>query len=216
MPSNRRSSLVGLLAALVLLASACGGQEGNTPTTVVATPTMPAVTPTAPSGAMTPASSSTRAPERTVVATATPRVGTTQVAAATPTAFERRAIELINERRAENGLAPLEMDESLNRAADRYAETMARTDTMSHTGPAGSTPEMRVEEAGYTDWRFIAENVAAGQPTPEEVVTGWMDSEHHRENILAEQATEIGVGYSENPDSQLRHFWVMNVGAPQQ
>ena len=40
---------------------------------------------------------------------------------------------------------------------------------------------------------MAAENIAAGQRTPEEVVESWMNSPGHRANILGD-CKELGVG----------------------
>lgn len=45
------------------------------------------------------------------------------------------------------------------------------------------------------EWRAYAENIAAGQATPEAVMRTWMNSTGHRANILDPRFTDIGVGY---------------------
>jgi uncharacterized protein YkwD len=44
-------------------------------------------------------------------------------------------------------------------------------------------------------YRCAGENIAMGYQTPDAVVEAWIDSEGHRENILNENFTQIGVGY---------------------
>ena len=50
------------------------------------------------------------------------------------------------------------------------------------------------------------ENIAWGQKTPEEVVTGWMNSSGHRANILSSKFTFIGVGVYRSSSGRL--YWV--------
>jgi uncharacterized protein YkwD len=60
---------------------------------------------------------------------------------------------------------------------------------------------------------MIGENLAAGQTSPEQVVTQWMNSPGHRENMLQERFTEVGVGLREGGDYGL--YWVLEFGYPQ-
>ena len=69
---------------------------------------------------------------------------------------------------------------------------MADHDKMTHDGSDGSTPAERVERAGY-HYQTTGENVAQGQKTCEEVIRAWMNSPHHKENILKPEFTEIGA-----------------------
>lgn len=104
-----------------------------------------------------------------------------------------RIIELTNIERQKAGLRPLSANPQLRVAARTYAETLVEHSCWSHT--CGSVPqvEARAEAAGYADWVTVGENLAAGQRTPEAVVTAWMASPAHRANILDPRYTEIGV-----------------------
>ena len=42
--------------------------------------------------------------------------------------------------------------------------------------------------------RYSGENVAYGYSTPSELVAAWMNSPHHRENILDRRFHYLGVG----------------------
>jgi uncharacterized protein YkwD len=52
----------------------------------------------------------------------------------------------------------------------------------------------------------VAENIAAGATTPQEVVEGWMKSPEHRRNVLGEALVEVGVGYWAGGDDGF--YWV--------
>ena len=134
---------------------------------------------------------------------------------ATPTAAandQARVVELVNAERTARGLAPLAWENRLAVAADTYAASMAHGNFFSHTGPDGSDVVTRVESAGYRGWSFLGENLAAGQPTPERVVQGWMNSPTHRANVLATGACEIGIGHAFNPASRYGNYWSMKTG----
>lgn len=102
-------------------------------------------------------------------------------------------IALTNEARAVSGLRPLAPQPQLAQAAAGHSADMAARDFFAHENPDGQQVSDRVLAVGYA-YRKVAENVAAGQRTPAEVVAGWLDSPGHRRNILDPELTEIGVG----------------------
>ena len=108
--------------------------------------------------------------------------------------FENRVFQLTNSIRHSNGLRPLKWNCRLIMAAKNHSQDMAKINRMSHSGSDGSTIAMRAERVGYR-YSYLAENVAAGQRSPEQVVDDWMKSPGHRRNILNPNITEIGVGF---------------------
>jgi len=121
---------------------------------------------------------------------------TSSAAAAGPdhTPDVARVLELTNAQRHAAGLGMLKLSPQLNDAALSYSEVLASGSCFEHS--CGAVPNFadRLGLAGYTGWASIAENIAAGYPTPEAVVAGWMDSPGHRRNILSPDYNEIGVG----------------------
>lgn len=109
-------------------------------------------------------------------------------------AYVDEVIRLVNQQRASNGLAALTSDSTLNSAASKRAvETVS---SFSHTRPNGTSCFTVLDEFNYS-YRSAGENIAMGQPSPEAVVTAWMNSEGHRANILG-SFTKIGVGCHSN------------------
>ncbi|MBG0857538.1 TerD family protein [Streptomyces spinoverrucosus] len=104
-------------------------------------------------------------------------------------------IDLTNRERTRAGLPPLSSDPALARAAQAHSADMVARDFYSHTAPDGSQPWDRAAAAGSTR-RSIGENIACGQRSPAEVVTGWMNSPGHRANILKPGFTHIGIGFA--------------------
>jgi uncharacterized protein YkwD len=123
-----------------------------------------------------------------------------------------RVVELTNAERQKAGLPPLAVNLSLAAAAQRYAEAMAASGCFSHTCPPIPELQGRVESAGYTQWGRLAENIAAGQRSAEQVVAAWMGSPGHKANILRDGVTEIGVGRATG--GSYGTYWTQVFGAP--
>jgi|GEM_PF-3178960 len=107
----------------------------------------------------------------------------------------RTVVKLTNEARKDAGLAPVFCTPKLARIAQKHADDMCKQGYFSHTSKDGRTMEDRVDEAKF-EFRAIGENIAMGQPTPEEVHAGWMGSRVHRENIERPIFGRLGVGYA--------------------
>ncbi|KUP06151.1 hypothetical protein Q75_09455 [Bacillus coahuilensis p1.1.43] len=118
-------------------------------------------------------------------------------AATSINAFEEKVIELTNVERAKYGLTELQLDESLSEVARAKSLDMQQNNYFSHTSPRYGSPFDMMKQFGV-EYRSAGENIAMGQQTPEEVVKAWMNSEGHRQNILSENYTHIGVGYVED------------------
>ncbi len=78
---------------------------------------------------------------------------------------------------------------------------MLNNQYFSHDSPTYGSPFDMMEEYGVS-YRTAGENIAKGQSSAEEVVDGWMNSPGHRENMLSDDFTHIGVGYVEE-----EHIW---------
>lgn len=109
--------------------------------------------------------------------------------------MRRRMLLAVNAERRGRSLPSLAPNPRLDRIAQAYADDMLKRSHYGHVDPEGLTVRERAYAGGY-DLRFVAENLASGQPTVEEVMDGWMKSEKHRDNILSKIYTEAGFGLS--------------------
>lgn len=126
--------------------------------------------------------------------------------------WRARILELVNQERAQAGLAALAHNAVLEAQATQYACEMIHYDYFSHINPfTGTELEDRAAEFGYV-YVWIGENLAAGQSTPEEAFDGWMNSDRHRDNILAPYFTELGVGV--RTGGEYGTYWVQEFGTP--
>ena len=156
-------------------------------------------------------------PIPTPIPTPTPDPTPTPTPMPTPNAaFIKEVLKLTNAFRAQNGVAPLKLNDELNAAAQGHSQDMALQDFFSHTGKDGSQPWDRAKEIGYQA-RTMGENIAAGQRTAEAVVEGWKNSSGHRRNMLNPNYTELGVGYYflENDTGRVNYnrYWTQLFGS---
>ena len=125
---------------------------------------------------------------------------------------EQTVVDLINQRRSENGLAPVTLVSELTQSSRRHSRDMADNNFTSHTGSDGSDAGERMEEAGY-DWIRWGEIIAWGfGGNPESAVNWWMNSDGHRAIILDGRYEDFGVGYARNENSDWVHYWTVNFG----
>jgi uncharacterized protein YkwD len=106
---------------------------------------------------------------------------------------------LINDERTSNGLQPVTSNADLLEAAVSHSNEMINQSYFEHTSPAGVTFIDRIDATGYMrgarSWT-VGENLVWGTgplSTPEALVTAWMNSPPHRENLLRPAFREIGV-----------------------
>lgn len=99
-----------------------------------------------------------------------------------------------NQYRASAGLAPLKLNDQLSRGAQNKAGDMIKNNYWSHVTPNGTQPWYFFQKAGY-NYKDAGENLAYGFATDSEVITGWMNSPHHKENVLGNY-TEVGFGFA--------------------
>lgn len=109
-------------------------------------------------------------------------------------AYEQKVVELVNGERQKNGLQALAIDPELSKVARIKSLDMRDNNYFSHQSPTYGSPFDMLKQFGIS-YRTAGENIAAGQKTPEDVVTAWMGSPGHRANILNSNFTHIGVGY---------------------
>jgi uncharacterized protein YkwD len=121
---------------------------------------------------------------------------------------EAKVLEITNQERAANGCGALVFDARLAKSARGHSEDMAAQDYFDHKSKDGRTFVDRIKAAGYPSPG--AENIAAGQQTPEAVMKGWMESPGHRANILNCGLKALGVGVGKG--GKFGIYWTQNFG----
>ena len=135
-------------------------------------------------------------------------------ALANPEQVRSAMLARANAERAVAGLPPLTLDPRLNSAAQRHAEDMLQRSYYSHFSPDGSAPADRVRRSGYAA-RLVAENIARGPYTVNEVMDNWLASPEHRRNLLHPGFTELGIGVAVGRNSVGNTvLWVQDFARP--
>lgn len=201
-------AVVGFVTALPsTTATASSPTDAVTATTTVSVSTTTSTTP------------SPGAPEAIAVTTAPPaqeqpKPPTQEQPPAAPPAptegeaQEAKVVELTNQQRAAAGCPALVTDDRLVDSARGHSADMAAQDYFDHKSEDGRSFVDRIKAAGYP--KPGAENIAAGQSTPEAVMDGWMKSPGHKANILNCGLKTIGVGVAKG--GSYRVYWTQNFG----
>ena len=177
---------------------------------ITPTATLPAtstpITPTVQGGQPTAAATtaaSTRAPGGT---------GTASCSFDENAQFVTQLEDLINEQRTTAGLPALTINAQLTTAAQNHAVNMLCNNYLSHTGLDGSTPEQRVEAAGFNA-SLVVENLYALHPAyggnPQAAVDWWMSDPVSKADLLNEDTTAFGIAYVSSDTSLLGGYFVV-------
>ena len=125
-------------------------------------------------------------------------------------AYEAEVVKLTNAERTAKGCPALRVDDRLVAAARTHSTDMVKAGFFSHTGSDGSNFVTREVRAGYPRSGASAENIAWGYRTPQQVVTGWMNSTGHRRNILNCASVAVGVGVAYTAGGA--PYWTQDFG----
>lgn len=109
---------------------------------------------------------------------------------------------------------PLTLSEPLTRAALGHSRDMAKSGVFDHQGQDGSSPAVRVERAGFGPHRLVGENIAAGLMSTSDVMSGWLKSPMHCENIMDERFKQMGIAYAASPNTDAGMYWTQDFATP--
>lgn len=115
--------------------------------------------------------------------------------------FEFQLFNLTNATRVHHNLPILKWNDSVREVARKHSTDMATNHFFSHTNLQGKSPFDRMEE-DHIPFTSAAENLAYGQFSSIFAHQGLMNSLGHRENILHNVFTEVGIGVDFNDNDQ--------------
>ncbi|MCC7419183.1 MAG: CAP domain-containing protein [Planctomycetaceae bacterium] len=124
-----------------------------------------------------------------------------------------------NEFRRGEKLASVDVNETIQKTAQKFADYMARTDRYGHTAD-DRQPAERAAAQGY-EYCLISENIAyqfrtTGFDTADlasRFVEGWKNSPGHRANMLQKHVTETGVAIAQSEKTGA-YYAVQMFGRP--
>ena len=120
--------------------------------------------------------------------------GATTAATRQSLATARTAVQcLINEERTAHGLPPLRDSSRLDNSAQRWVDNLVATEQFGHGNLAA-----RVHSVGFR-FAIAGEDLGTGQATPRQIVSTWMASPGHCQNILSPEFSEFGAGINLHP-----------------
>ena len=111
------------------------------------------------------------------------------------TALENEVIRLINAERKKQGLTILTKDDDLMKTARMKTQDMADNGYCDHKSPTYGNPGDMVKKY-VPNVKYCGENIAAGQPTSNDVFISWKNSSAHNAIMLKKTANCVGIGVS--------------------
>ena len=116
------------------------------------------------------------------------------------------AASMISLYRQNNGLGGVAVDPELMKLAEAQSQAMASRNKLDHDVKAPLA--RRLNAAGYPA-TVAVENVSAGYHTLAEAFSGWRDSPPHRENMLKNGVTKLGIAAAYAPNTKYKVFWTL-------
>lgn len=111
----------------------------------------------------------------------------------TPSIKPDEVYDLSNRERINAGLKPLTRSQKLDEAALQRAKAIIQYNEWAHEATkSGLTYKEAIRKTNYWNINY-GENLANGQYTSQEVVSGWMNSPKHKENLLSKLYQEVGI-----------------------
>ncbi|MER2057548.1 MAG: CAP domain-containing protein [Niallia sp.] len=106
---------------------------------------------------------------------------------------EKQILDMTNVLRKRFELNTVEWDQPTAEVALGHSKDMFETEDFSHTSEKYGDLEDRLK-AGDVFYQVAGENIAAGYADAPAVMEGWLNSKGHRECLLNEKFTHLGVG----------------------
>jgi hypothetical protein len=123
-------------------------------------------------------------------------------------------VDQTNDERATDDLPPLEPNILLTVSAQLKANDMADQSYFAHVSPSGLSPWHWFEQAGYR-FSYAGENLAVNFRDSGSVTRAWMNSPTHRDNIINNNYSQIGIATATGQYKNQRSTYVaQHFGTP--
>ena len=121
-----------------------------------------------------------------------------KTALAEPLISEIAIFKLINQKRTENNIHPLIINNQLAQAAINKAKYLYKNNYFDHESQNGQkTFSYWIKETNY-EYSFVGENLATNFKNNDDIILAWMNSPSHQENLLNENYLETGIAVYKN------------------
>jgi uncharacterized protein YkwD len=127
------------------------------------------------------------------------------------TEVEQELLDRINKARTAKRRRKLQAHPALAAAAAAHSADLASHGLCQHDGSDGSTVQDRVRRQGYSPVA-VAENLAFGAESPAQVVSLWLKSDAHRDNLLGKAYAHAGVAVATGSAGP-SPVWTLVLGA---
>ena len=116
------------------------------------------------------------------------------------TFLEEQLFVEVNNYRKLNNLPELLKSDQLQRAAKNKTIDMVSYKYFAHISPSNKKWSQFIKDEGF-NYIYAGENLAKDFMNSKQILTAWIESPAHKENILNPEYTETGLGVSINHDN---------------
>ena len=110
---------------------------------------------------------------------------------------EQIVFNLINNARTKKGLKKLTAGINITKLAGLKADDMVSKEYFSHSSPTYGDP-FKMLTNNKVEYKTAGENIA-GNPSLEDAVNAWLESETHKQNIYSSSYNYLGIGVTKSP-----------------
>ena len=130
----------------------------------------------------------------------------------TSSSYTSQIAQLINDARTQAGLSTLNVNPTLQIAAQGHSVDMACHNLLSHSGSDSSSPGERIAAAGYAASQ--SSEIIYGSGYPQTAFDWWMSDTTHRNEILNPYITDMGIGYAYNGQTAYGSYFTVDFASP--
>ncbi|MBA3337953.1 MAG: discoidin domain-containing protein [Chloroflexia bacterium] len=127
---------------------------------------------------------------------------------------EQAFLGLLNGYRAQNGLAPVKLGQSVGAAAKHHSLSMGTYNYFDHfLVPEGISFGTNMINHGYSPYTWRGENLAGAYDTAPVVLQAWKNSASHNQNMLGANWLVVGIGRVYVAGSTYGWYWTADFGS---
>lgn len=117
-----------------------------------------------------------------------------------------RVLDQVNMLRSSQGGMQMMINPQLTAAAVAHARDMSAQNRAWHFGSDGSSPLDRIQRQGYMGG-LVGENISETYENDIATLNAWMQTRDTRDIIMDPQATQMGIGWYQEPSGKI--WWTM-------